>query len=136
MFHSYIKNQQEGYITFMSILIVSVVGIAVAVSLISLGLGISRTSFALEQSNQTKGITNACVEEALQEIRNSTQFTGSGNLTLTQGACSYTVTSQGGQNRTITASGTVNNITRRVEVIIDQINPTIQVVSWQEVDSF
>jgi len=126
-------NSNGGYITLVSVLVVGAVGVAIATSLILLGLGSSRTSFAIEQSNQAKGIANACAEEALQQIRDSTPFTGSGNLTLGQGICTYAVTNQGGQNRTIVSSGTVGSMIRKVKIIIDKINPTIQVVSWQEV---
>jgi len=130
------NQQHKGFITLISVLVVGAVGVAITTSLILLGLGSSRTSFAIEQSNQAKGIANACAEEALQQIRDSTPFTGSGNLTLGQGTCSYAVTSQGAQNRTITASGAVGAIIRKVKIIIDKINPTIQVVSWQEVSNF
>lgn len=130
------NNKQDGFITLISVLVVGAVGVAITVSMILLGLGSSRTSFAIEQSNQAKALVNACVEEALQQIRDSTPFTGSGNLTLGQGTCSYTVTSQGGQNRTVTASGTVGPIVRKVTVIVDKINPVSIVTSWQEVTDF
>ena len=130
------NQKQNGFITLTSVLVVGAVGVAIATSLILLGLGSSRTSFAVEQSNQAKGLANACAEEALQQIRDSTPFTGSGNLTLGQGICTYTVTNQGGQNRTITSSGTVGSIIRKVKIIIDKINPTIQVVSLQEGPDF
>lgn len=123
----------DGYITLISVLIVGAVGIAITTSLILLGLGSLRTSFAVEQSNQAKALANACAEEALQQIRDLTAFTGSDNLTLGQGTCVYTVTSEGEQNRTITASGAVGAIVRKVKIIINNINPAIQVVSWQEV---
>lgn len=129
----YNNRSQDGFITLISILVVGAVGVAITLSLILLGIGSSRTSFAVEQSNQAKSLANACAEEALQQIRDSTPFTGTSSLTLGQGTCTYTVTSQGVQNRTITASGTVNTIIRKVTIIIDKINPTIQVVSWQEV---
>lgn len=126
-------KQQRGFITLISVLVVGAVGVAIAFSLLLLGVGNARTSFAIEQSNQAKVLANACAEEALQQIRDSTPFTGSGNLTLGQGTCTYTVTSQSGQNRTITSSGTVGTIIRKVKIIIDKINPAIQAVSWQEV---
>ena len=129
-------NMNKGFITLISVLIVGAVGTAVAISLILLGLGSSRTSFAVEQSNQAKALANACAEKALQQIRDSTPYTGSGNLSLGQGDCSYTVTSQGGQNRIIAASGIVGTIIRKVEVIIDTINPVIEIVSWQELPDF
>jgi hypothetical protein len=134
--HFFIKKNGAGYITLISVLVVGAVGIAISTSLILLGLGSARISFAVEQSNQAKALANACVEEGLQQIRDSMPYTGSGNLTLGQGTCSYTVASQGGQNRTITAIGTVGTIMRKVKVIIDKINPAIQVVSWQEVVDF
>ncbi len=139
MFSSPIKkwyNNNSGYITLISVLVVSAVGVTVAVSLILLGLGSSRTSFAVEQSNQAKGLANACAEEALQQIRDSILFTGSGILAFGQGTCSYTVTSQGAENRTITSSGTVGTIVRKVKIVINKINPTIIVTSWQEVADF
>ncbi len=126
-----IKN--NGYITLVSVLIIGAIGIAIATSMVLLGIGFSRTGFALEQSIQAKGLANACAEEALQQINDSTPFTGIGNLTFGQGTCDYTVTSQGGQNRTITSTGTVDDVVRKVEVVINQINPTINVVYWQEV---
>lgn len=131
----YNKNQ-GGYITLVSVLVVGAVGVAITLSLILLGLGASRTSFAYEQSNQAKGLANVCAEEAMQRIRDSTPFIGSNTLTLGQGICGYTVTSQGPQSRTINASGTVGTIIRKVRIIINRINPTIQVVSWQEIADF
>jgi len=126
----------RGYITLMSVLVVGAIGTTIALSLILLGLGSSRTSFAIEQSNQAKALANTCAEEALQQIRSSTPYTGSANISLGQGVCSYIVTSQGGQNRTVIASGTVNTIVRKVKVIITAINPNITVSTWQELADF
>lgn len=127
------NKQQNGYITLISILIVGAVGVAITLSIILLGIGSSRTSFAVEQSYQAKALANACAEEALQQIRDSTPFTGSGNLTLRQGTCAYTVTSQGGQNRTIVTTGTVGTIVRKAKIIINNITPAITATSWQEI---
>ena len=132
----YDKNYQKGYIALITVLVTGAVGVAITVSLLLLGLGSSRTSFSLEQSNQAKALANACAEEALQQIRDSTPFTGTGNLTLGQGSCSYTVTSGGSQNRTITSTGTVGTIIRKVKITIDKITPSIYVTSWQEVADF
>ncbi len=129
--------KSTGFITLISVLVVGAVGIAITLSVIVLGLGSSRTSFALEQSNQAKALTNACVEEALQQIKDSTSFTSTGtSLTLGQGTCTYTVTNDGGQNRTITATGTVGTTIRKVKVVISQISPSITVTSWQELADF
>ncbi len=127
-------SMNRGYITLISVLVVGAVGVAIALSVILLGLGSSRTSFAWEQSNQAKALANACAEEALQQIRNSTSYTGSGNLVLGQGTCDYLVTTQGGENRTITAVGEVGTIIRNVEIIVNAIEPAIGLVSWREIE--
>lgn len=129
-------DKQEGYIALITVLVVGAVGMAVVVSIILLGLGSSRTSLAIEQSNQAKALTNACAEEALQQIRDSTSFEGTGNLTLGQGSCTYTVTKLTDQNRTITASGTVGTIIRKVSIALDKITPNINITSWQEVAGY
>lgn len=126
----------RGYITLISVLIVTAISVAVASSLLLLGVGSSRTSFALEQSNQAKNIASACAEEALLKIKELTSYTGEGTISVGLGVCEYSVTSQGGQNRTIQTLGIVGSITRRVEIIIDSINPDIHIISWQEVSSF
>ena len=123
----------KGYILLISVLILGAIGIAVASSLLLLGLGSSRSSFAFEQSNQAKLLANACAEEGLQQIRNVTSFTGVGNFSLGQGSCAYLVTSQGGENRIVEASSTVDTIVRKTKVTVNDINPAIVVVSWVDV---
>ncbi|MDQ3076038.1 MAG: hypothetical protein M3Q34_02830 [bacterium] len=140
LFHSKVnpkekQDKEKGFVTLISVLVVGAVGTAVTVSLILLGLASSRTSFAIEQSNQAKGLANACIEEALQRIRELTAFTGSGNLSFGQGTCSYTVVNTGGSTRLVTASGSVGTLIRKTSVSVNAINPLILLTSWQEVSS-
>ncbi len=130
-----IKNE-KGYIMLLSTLFLVAIGGIVAGSLILLGLGFSKTSLALDQSNQAKALANACAEEALQQISDSTPFSGTATITLGNGSCTYTVTKLTGQNRTITSSGTVGTIIRKVSITIDKINPNINITSWQEMADF
>ncbi len=125
------KNR-KGYITLISVLLVSAAGVMISLSIILLGNASSRTSFALQQSNQARALSNACVEKALQQIMAS-NFTGSGNITEGFGVCTFTVTSQGGENRTIDAVGNVDGRVRKARVMINDIIPQINISSWQEV---
>ncbi len=76
------------------------------------------------------------MEEGLEEIRESTLFSGTGSLALGQGSCEYNVIDLGGQNREINATGTVDATVRKAKATIDTINPQINLTSWQEVDDF
>ncbi|MDH4330932.1 MAG: hypothetical protein OEV93_05300 [Candidatus Moranbacteria bacterium] len=128
------KYRQGGYITLLSVLVVGAIGVSVAVSLILLGLGSSRNSFSLKQSNQAKALANACAEEALEEIQNLLVYEGSDTISLGQGSCEYTVTRLAAQNRNIVATGTVGDVVRKVEINIDLVRPQINIVLWQEVN--
>lgn len=132
---SYKLQASYGYITLISILVVGAVGVAISVSLLLLGLGSSRTGLAYQQSNQAKALANACAEEGLEQIRLLSSYTGSGGLSLGQGTCTYVVTNPGPgpQNLNINTIGTVGNTIRKVSVIINAINPVINIIYWQEV---
>ena len=129
-------NNEKGVLTLMSVLIVGAIGLSVGVSLLLLGLGNSKTNLALEQSNQAKALANACAEEALQQIRDSESYVGTGSLALGEGTCLYTVTNTGGTTRKITASGTVGSVVRKNQITISAIAPLIVISSWQEVADF
>lgn len=129
-------QSDAGYVTLISVLIMGAVGLAITISLLLLGLSSSRTSFSLEQSNNAKSMADLCAEEGLERLRRTPSFTGTVTITLTQGACSYTVTDVGGGNRQIDADGTVDSYTRKVQIETSQVTPQIQIGSWQEVADF
>ena len=130
------KKYQKGYIALVTVLVTGAVGMAIAVSLLSMGSSSTRTGLSLVQSNQAKALANACAEEALQQIHDSVSFEGTGSLTLGKGSCSYTVTALSFQSRTITASGTVGTIVRKVSIALDNITPNINITSWKEVADY
>ncbi|MDP3962890.1 MAG: hypothetical protein Q8Q39_00105 [bacterium] len=129
-------SDKKGFITLISVLVVSAVGLSIALSLLLLGLGSSQTSFALAQSMQARSLANACAEESLRRVKNSLSFSGTSSLTFFGGTCTYSVANIGAQSRTITISGAVGTIVRKVSISISQITPFINVVSWQEIDNF
>lgn len=126
----------KGYIALVSVLVTGAVGTVLAVALILLGLSSSRSSLSDQQAYQARGLANACAEEGLQQIRDVNSFTGSGGLSIGQGTCTYTVTDLGGENREIESVGTVNQVVRKVDIFLNQINPNIGITSWTEVASF
>ncbi len=131
-----IKQKNSGYIALLSVIIVGAIATAIAVTFTLLGIGLSATSFAQEQASQARGLANACLEEGLQQIRSSIVYTGSGNLSIGQGTCSYTVTNLGGSNRLVIASSTVGTIIRKVQTNVTAIVPSIITSSWLEVADF
>lgn len=132
----HVPTSQFGYITLLAVLVVGAVGVATVTSLLLLGTDASRTSLALQHSATARALAHGCVEEALQEIHDDKNYDGTVTLPFTQGSCTYTVTRNGGENRTIISSGTVGNIVWKVQVMVDTIEPQINVTSWNDVADF
>jgi hypothetical protein len=131
-----VRKNHSGYMTLISMLVVGAIGTAITVSLLSLGLGASKTSFAIVQSNQAKAFANLCAEEVLQRIREESLLIDTDTLYLDGGSCSFVVTRQGAEMRTIQVSGFAGTVVRKVEIVIGAFYPTLQISSWQEVADF
>lgn len=129
------KNNQ-GYIVIYSIIIVSAIVTAIIFSTSWISLVSVKTSHILADSKQGKALANACAETALQNIRNDINFNSSGNLTTNRNNCSYTVFNQGGTNRLIEVESSVFGSVSKIKILTDQINPKINITSWQEVADF
>lgn len=123
----------KGYLNIFSVIVVGAAALAAVGSLSLLSMGSIRASTLLSESYQAKSLADACAETALQQIKDSTSFSGSDNFSLGSGTCSYTVTNTGGQNREINAQGLVEDVIRKVKIEISAVNPQINVASWQEI---
>jgi hypothetical protein len=131
------KIKKSGFIALIFVLIVGAVGLAVAVSLLFLGVGSSRSSLALNESHQALALADGCAERALEVIRITPSTTGTFSITVDSVAsCAYTIIDKGGNVRWVNATGTVNGTVRKVQVRIDQIRPKIRATSWEDVADF
>jgi len=126
----------QGYIALISVLIISALVLLIASSASLSSLSESDMGLGENQSWEAYYLANLCAEEALQQIRDSLPYEGSENISLNSGNCSYTVIREPGQNRTINATGTIGVIARKLRIKVDQINPQINVASWQEITEF
>jgi uncharacterized protein (UPF0333 family) len=126
-------NKKKGFVTMFSVLIFGTVALAIASSVLLLGLGASKTGFVIEESAKAKSLANLCAEASLQEIRNLTSFVGTNTISVGSNSCTYTVVDNGVENRTINVDGVVGTVVRKILITIDQINPSINITSWQEV---
>lgn len=129
------KIKTKGYIALFSVIVLGVVGGTITISIILLGLGVSKTDFQVSQSSQARVAATACAEEALQVIRESSAVSGSGNLTLASSTCSYTIALEGGQI-TVQSTGQIAEIVTKIKVILATTTPIIQLSSWQDVADF
>lgn len=126
------NNQTNGYVALISILVIGAVATSITAFLLLSGINASKSAVVIDQGYQAQVLTSACMEEALQQIRDLTSFAGSGNLSLGNGSCTYNVVNTGGSNRTVSATGTVGTILRKATASVTAITPLITISSWQE----
>jgi len=123
----------KGFATLFAVIIVGAVTLTVIFTLALLTLSSSRTTSAFSSSFRAKAVANACAEQGLMEIRNNSNYVGTGSLTLGGQGCTFTVVNTGGSTREIQAVSTVNIFSRKVKVTISEISPKIIISSWKEV---
>lgn len=132
----YKGGPRRGYIALLSVIVVGVIGTAIMLSVMLLGVSISKTDFAVQQSGSAKVLASSCGEEALQKILETSTTSSAGNLSMGYGTCSYTITSQNGQNITVNAIGVTGTVTSKVKIVVSTTSPSIILSSWQEVGDF
>jgi hypothetical protein len=126
------KNE-KGFVALLLVLIVGVVGIAIATSVVLVGVNSSRNGFLLVQSDEALAIAEACAEKGLEAIRENSMVSGTFSLNLGRGSCSYSVSILSGESRRVEAFGAVGNVRRKIRVEVDALKPRINISSWREV---
>ena len=126
------SRKQAGYTAFISVLIVGAAAMATALALLMTGADSQRSTLAEQQSKQANGLTIACAQEALQVIHDNIAYSGTGNLSLGQGSCTYTVTVTAPTTRSIVTDATVGSFNRDLTANVTIGSTTISVTSWQE----
>jgi len=129
-------DNSRGYTVLFAVIVVGAVSLVIMTSLSFVSFGSVQSAGINYKSNQANALANACAESALQEVRSSDTYTGSNNITLGSGTCSFTVTNSGGDIREIRATGSVGDVIRKVKVQTSALNPLIIISSWQEVADF
>ncbi len=124
--------RSRGFSTLLVVILLGSVALTLALTLSTGSFWSIRGSIDTKNSNQAKSLVNACAEVALEVIRENNNYTGTNNVTLNSNTCSYTITNTGSTTRGIAVSGTVNGITRKLNIITNSFNPLV-ISSWQEI---
>lgn len=125
-------DTRSGYVLLISVIVIGAVASAIAVSLLLMASGTTRSLQAVQQGATARAMADACAEEGLQRIRDTTTFTGSGSLAIGSSTCAYSVTGMS-VPKTVLASSTVGDATRRVSVTVSATSPRVTISTWAEV---
>ena len=127
-------SKQSGTIALISLLIITAVTLAIGLSLNLLGLDEMRMGFRESKSSQAFHVAESCLEEALMRLKRDANYTG-GNLQIGQGSCNIVI-AVNGTERTITVTGTVDQLIRKIQSVVNVLNDGTtfgnETVFWQE----
>jgi hypothetical protein len=135
-YYTKVNGVRRGYIALLSVIVVGAMGAAIMVSVMLSGVATSRTDFAVQQSGSAKVLASSCGEEALQKILETGTTSSSATIAIGSSTCSYVITSTGGQNITINATGIIGTLVSKVKIVVATTTPAILLSSWQEVGDF
>ncbi len=124
---------EAGYIALISVLITSAAATAICLSLLQTGTDSQRSILIEQQSKQARSLAVACAEEAMQVIHDNIAYSGTNTLILGQGSCTYIIAVTAGSTRSLSASGTVGNVVRKIQAYATINSTSISITSWQEV---
>lgn len=123
---------QKGFITLFSVILLTALAVALVSMLLAQTLLATKNSGDEALASKARITAASCAELALQNLRTSYSYTGSGSQALNGGACEYVVTNTGGNNRNIAASSTVSGFVNKLNITTDASSPVIHISSWQE----
>ncbi len=132
-----LKNNSQGYVLLLSVIVVGVVAGSIAGTILLFGIGSNRTALATQQGMNAREVANSCAQEVLEQLIQDTAYAGGEELVFENGTC--TVAAVGGSgdvNRTVQVTGVSGDATRRMEVVVTTVGPPMVISSWQEVSSF
>lgn len=125
----------RGFGTLLMVIVLGSLTLGLALWVSTSSLWSIRSSIDNQSAAQAKALVNACAEVALELVREDQTYTGTRSVTLGNDTCTATITDTGGSTRRITVSGTVDSVSRKIDITTSSFNP-LTVSSWGEVADF
>ncbi|MBI3380276.1 hypothetical protein HY029_05990 [Candidatus Gottesmanbacteria bacterium] len=124
---SSISNHGQALVTLLFFMIIAITVTSGAVVII-LSNSVSASKF--DQGNSAYYIAESGVENALIRLLRNPNYTGE---TLPIDTGNATIQISGSNPITITSVGTLNNLSRTIQVTVDYTNNILTVQSWKEI---
>ncbi len=128
------NKQKRGFVTLVSVIIISVVGLLVVYSSLSINIENIVAISSIEKGKQSKALAESCAEIALNELKISDTYIGNETRNLSFGDCVIgTISGSGNTNRSFQVSSDKEGYYFRIDITIQTINPDMVIQSWNEV---
>lgn len=129
-------QDNRGVAALMTVIIIFAVVLSSGLVVASIAVNELSLNLSGAESHRALQIAEACADEASYRLKKDSAYTG-GTLTFPEGDCTAVVTGTG-TDRAVTASATVRNSTRRVEMSVSltsNLSATAEgsdIIDWDE----
>ena len=131
------KQNNNGYIALVSVLIISAVVLLVAINASLFGISESDVATREYQSSRAFYLAMLCAEDGLMKLKEDINYSGNETLDIEGGECAILpVEGSGNFNRTVKTTGTFSDQIRKIKIEINRVNPIMNIRSWEEVSDF
>ncbi len=120
-------KSQKGYVALVALLIVAAAALTIGIAVSLRGIEEIQISYSASQAAKAKSLANTCLEEGLERLRNN-WASYSGSWPIEESACIIDIVING-SNATLTAVGTVDVYTQKIQIGADN---NLNIISWQE----
>ncbi len=129
-------SKRCGYIYLISVLFVTAIAVSVLSSYLLLSIASLQNGITFQSSAQALENAQSCAEIGLSLLLRDSNFSGNETVSLPDGDCFILQPGgYGNENRTVCTEGSFGNHTRRMEIIVERLLPSVRIYSWQEVAS-
>lgn len=104
--------------------------VTITTAAVAIGITSTRDTTSLSLGEEAVAVASTGAENAVLRLLRDGSYTGETNLPI--GAGSATITVTGTTPKTITSTGTVSGMIRKIEVIVAIVNGQLTVTSWRE----
>lgn len=122
---------QQGFIAISTVILVSVVTLAVAIMVTYISLNDAQSSLASFKGEQSLNFTEGCMNDAILKVRASATYSG-GTIAYPEGSCTVTV-SKSGSTYTLAAVPVSTAFVKKIQAIVTRGATTVTISSWQEI---
>lgn len=131
------KNNQEGFIALISILIIGAIVLVISIGLSLRSIGETDMSLSEQESHKALALANLCVEQALMKLEAILNYAGNESIIIGSESCAIRpISGSGNLNRIVETQSTVSGYTKKIKAVVSQISPTMKITSWEEVSNF
>ncbi len=127
------KQVKNGFIALLSLLILFLISLSIGIGLSLRSISRSKTIISIFHSSKAFYLANLCAEQALMNLKENVNYSGNETISIEEGSCQI-LPIEG--KWTIKVIGNFKNNKKKIKIIVNKVNPEIEIQLWQEISDF